>query len=667
MLISQARWQRDYGSRPDVLGRTLTLDGTAYTIIGVMPARWDVLGSAGVADAEQLWIPLSLTPGNDTTRMVGAQTVARLRTGVTAEQAQREVKAIFSRLPSVKTMGDFALTARVMRPQQMMLRDSRRTALLVMMAAVGVVLLVACANVANLLLARGAARAREVALRAALGASRWRMVRHVAAESVLLSLVGGAMGVLVAWVGLHLLLALRPESLRALAGVRVNLLVLEFTLGLSLATGLLSGLMPALRTTAPKQGQLLRQGTSGVVRADGGRRLRAALVASEVALSVILLVSAGLLVRSVMQLQRVDVGFDPQNLFTVEMSLPRGAYAQPASRELFAARMLAAIRRVPGVSAATQADEGPTSYGYEFAVPHIAGRTSDDGSAHVPIASNRVRPGYFRTVGIRLLRGRTFTAGEMRTGSGVIVSQAMARRFWPHELALGRQIWFGSDSAHAATVVGVVADVAANGLTDVEMPEMYSPYHETGVPVIRARPPHELFVVRATSAPAPVIAAIRRAARSVDPDVAVSKVSLVETVLAQSIAGPRFNMVLLTLFAGLALALAAVGLAAVVGYAVAERTHEIGIRMALGAREESVLRQVVMQGLRATLAGLVVGLVGALAATRALATLLYGVEPRDPLTFAAVAALLLAVALVASWLPARRAARVDPIIALRAE
>jgi putative ABC transport system permease protein len=671
-LISYATWQREYAGAPSVLGRTITLDDTPRTVVGVMPAGWDAFAAA--SNPADVWVPLSL----DTrlvTQMDSArisldlvQVIARVRPGVSVTQLQRELDTLTARAqktaPGMIYGIDF--TTRITPPSREIADAGLHDTVLILLAAVGLVLLVACANVANLLLARGTSRAREIALRAALGASRWRLMRQLLAESLVLALAAGAAGLLVGTWALDALVRLRPESLAVLRDVRLDPFVLEFTFALSLVTGMLFGLVPAIQMTSSTLGHALRSAGSGIVRGGGGARFRGVLVAGEMALSVILLVSAGLLVRSVVHLQHVDTGFDAHNLFAVHMSLPRARYQTAANRELFAERMLDGIRRTPGVRAATQAYIAPPNYSATAGI-QIQGRTLSDADQHGLFAFNHVQPDYFRTLGIRLLYGRTFTAAELRSGNVVIVNQAMARHFWPGERAIGKQLR-DNPGGPWSTVVGVVADAAAGGLMrGAHAPELYWPYRAATAPFTLGTPPGLVFIVRSTSEPAPVIAAIRQASHSLDPAVAIPEVSLTETQLARSIAGPRFNMALLTAFAVLAVALAAVGLAAVIGYAVTERTHEIGIRMALGARDVNVLGLVVTQGMRAAVAGVALGVLGALAATRLLSTMLYGVEPRDPVTFVGVTALLLLVALVATWLPARRATRVDPIIALRGD
>ncbi len=534
-----------------------------------------------------------------------------------------------------------------------------------LLGAVGLVLLVACSNVANLLLARGASRARELALRSALGASTWRLVRALFAECLVLALAAGVVGIGVGWLTLRILTRLRPSSLSTLDEVQLDSTVLVFTFGVAVATAVLFGVAPALQLTSRKLGDALRHGASGVVRGGAGPRLRKLLVAAQMAMSVVLLVTAGLLVRSVIYLQQVDVGFDAENLFTAELRLPRGRYQEPAARDLLTEQLIDRVRSSPGIAGVTQALFGPSIYGMVAGSDlEIRGMTVSETDARAPRAINNVRPDYFATLGIPLLEGRTFTADEVRSGPAVIVNRAAAEHFWPQGGALGAEIKTGRDWI---PVVGVVDNAIAGGLMQRrDAPKFYSPLRTVRMPAGSA-PPNLVLIVRALDDPAVAIASLRAATRELDPEIAIPSLLLTETELASSIDGPRFNMALLIAFALMGLVLAAVGLAAVIGYEVTERTHEFGIRMALGARPENVRRLAMKHGLTLAFIGVVIGVVGALAATQLAASLLYGVAPRDPLTFVGVVALLVLVALGASWLPARRATRVDPITALRAD
>lgn len=665
VLISTALWRRAYAGSRDVLGHTITLDGMPRTVVGVIPQEAGAI--AGPSDQRDIWLPLTLESADTAFSPTDfVNVVGRLRPGVTIAQARHELDAITARMPKQTVFSGIEQTAVVTQPSQEFLSARTHDVLLVLLAAVAVVLLVACANVANILLARGTARTREIALRTALGANRWRLVRALLVESIVLAVAGGMLGLLFAWWGTDLLARFGPDELAIAGGVPLDARVLEFTLAISLVTGVLFGLMPALRTASAQLGHTLRSGGSGVVRSGRRSRARAVLVAGEMALSVLLLVSAGLLIRSVGYLQQIDPGFDVQHVFTMRVALSRSGYQTVSSREQFGERMLSGLRRLPGVAVATEALGAPPGYtkGVE---PHLHAT----GAAHEPhgqtiVAFNNVMPDYFKALGIRLISGRTFTQQEMTSGHAVIVNQTLAHSLWPRQPAVGQQL--DLDVIGPSTVVGVAADVVTGGLTgDKHDLQLYVPYRAATVPTLIGEPPQLTFIVRTVGDPASVMAAIRPLTRSIDPDVAVRDITRMETRLGRSIAGPRFNMMLLSAFAVLALALAAVGLAGVIGYSVTERTHEIGIRMALGAQETSVLRLVIAQGMRAALIGVGLGIVGALAATRLMSSLLYGIAPRDPVTFIGVTALLLVVGLAASWLPARRATRVDPIIALRAE
>jgi putative ABC transport system permease protein len=656
-LLSYETWQRDYGGATDVVGRGITLDAVPHVVVGVMPPRWDAF-APGVRPA--VWLPRAFRVESS----VGDElvTLGRLRVGVSLDAATSELAAILARVEaeaSPSLFGDEALAVRLQRPADNV-GGSTREALLVLLGAVGLVLLVACSNVANLLLARGASRARELSLRCALGASTWRLVRALLAECFVLALAAGVVGVGIGGLTLRVLVRLRPPSLAEFGEPQLDPTVLAFICGLSVVTALLFGLAPALQLASRKPGGALRHGASGVVRGGLGPRLRRLLVVAQTALSVLLLVSAGLLIRSFIQLQNAELGFDTENLFSAELSLPRTKYQTQTSRDALAEQLLERIRSSPGVAAVTQAALAPP-YAGMTGVPavEIRGVTGSGGEAQAAGWTNYVSPDYFSALGIRLIEGRTFTADEMRGRAAVIVNRAYAARFWPDGGALGAQIKWGT--LDWMTVVGVVDDVVAGGLTrSRDTPGLYWPLQPAGV-----RAPLVL-VVRAAGDAAIAIASVRGAVRALDPEIAIN-VLPTETALASTIAAPRFNMAVLTAFAAIALVLAAVGLGAVIGYEVTERTHEIGIRMALGARTENVRRLAMQHGLVPAFVGVLCGAIGALGATQLVASMLHGIAPRDPLTFAGVVALLVLVALGASWLPARRATRVDPITALRGD
>ena len=664
VMLSHEVWQRDYGGTNEVLGRAITLDDVPHVVVGVMPPRWDAFAAGRPTE---VWFPLSLDPPSGAPGgFQASQAIARVRPGIDGDAVRRELDAILARVEAEAPrpfFGNEKSTTRVEGPADRM-NAGTRDALLVLFVAVGLVLLVACSNVANLLLARSASRARELSLRSALGASAWRLVRALFAECLVLALAAGVVGVALGWATLRILIRLRP-NMTALAEVEIDATVVAFTFGLSAATALLFGLAPALQLKSRKLADALRHGASGTVRGGGGQRLRKLLVVAQMAMSVVLLVSAGLLVRSVIYLQNVDLGFDTHNLFTAQLTMPRGRYQEAASRDVLLTQLFDRLRASPGVAAVTQASYAPPNFmamiGGEF---EIRGTTVGEADVRAPKPVNSVQPDYFATLGIRLLEGRTFTADEARDGAGVmLVDEATARHFWPDSEAVGGEVRMGSVWR---TVIGVVSNVASSPMLQMDLWQFYTPSKQERL-FPGAGPPNLTLIVRAAGDPAVAMAALRSAARELDPEIAIPSVLLTETALASTFEAPRFNMALLTAFAAIALALAAVGLAAVIGYEVTERTHEFGVRMALGARTENVQRLAMKHGVIPALAGVVLGVVGALVATRLAASMLYGVEPRDPLTFAAVVALLTLVALGAAWLPARRATRVDPIVALRAD
>jgi putative ABC transport system permease protein len=667
-LLSYESWQRDYGGDRDIVGRAITLDEAPHVVIGVMPARWDAFAGAVRAG---VWLPLFLRPASTSpTDLQLVQAFARLRPGVPLDTVNGELTALLKRAmdEAPRRFLPDDLVARVARPAERV-GASARDALLVLAGAVALVLLVACSNVANLLLlARSTSRARELALRTALGASAWQLLRALLAECLVLALASWLVGIFFGWLTLRVVVRLRPANMNALSDVQLDPTVLAFTLGLSIVTALLFGAAPALQLVSPKVGDALRHGASGVVRGGGGARVRKFLVAAQMALSVILLVSAGLLMRSFIHLQNTDVGFDTKNLFTAQLSLPRGRYQTPTSRDALSQQLLERLANLPSAAAVTQAFLAPpNALGFSGFGLEIRGATLSEADARVPIGLNYVRPNYFSTLGIGMHEGRTFTDDEVRSGSAIVINRAAVKRFWPEGNAVGSEVKRGQNWE---TVVGVVDDVVAGGLmSPPEGPRFYSPFSSERVPggFANGPPPSVVLIARATGDPADAIAAVRAETSALDPEIAVSSVVMVETALANTIAAPRFNMVLLAAFALIGLVLAAVGLVAIIGYEVAERTHEFGIRMALGARPENVRRLAMRHGLTPAFVGVVIGVGGALGATQLAASLLHGVAPRDPLTFVGVVALLVAVAFGACWLPARRATRVDPIAALRAD
>lgn len=660
-LLGYAFWRREFGGRRDVLGRTIKLDDALYTVIGVMPRQ------LALFEERDVWTPLRVNATDSA--MVGYSLLARLREGVTPEQAQRELNAIAERVPDTTFAG---WKAQVLPPQEF-LSDTLRRALPVLLGAVGFVLLIACANVALLLLARGAAREREIGIRLSLGAARTRVARQLLAESAVLAGAGGGAGLLLAWWGVEALSGLRPESLSDLAHVEIDGRVLLFALVLATGAALLSGLVPALRATDVSLGAVLRAGAPGSGGAAGSGRLRSALVAGEMMLSVVLLVGAGLLVRSLIERQRADLGFRPEGLITVRATLPKARYPTAASRTAFAQELLARARALPGVAGATIAEGAPPQYGFTgFGDLEIDGRGPVGPAAPRAVAYNMVPPDYFRLLGIPLIAGRSFTEVENRTRAPVIViSKGLAEQLFPGENAVGQRVRSGGRGTSPGawqTVIGVAGDVAAMGITgSTRHLQWYVPYGDGPELSGGFLPQPGALIVRASGDAAALVPRLRELVGAIDPALPTPEVATVASHFAEQLAAPRFNTLLLALFAALALVLAAVGLFGVLSYAVARRTREIGVRVALGAQAGDVRALVVRQGMAPALLGLALGAAVALFASRLLASLLYGVSPRDATAFAAAGTVLALTALLACYLPARRATQVDPMTALRAE
>ena len=655
-LLGYGFWRREFGGRPDVVGRSVTLDNVVYDIVGVVPERVSIFARGDV------WLPLQHVAA-DAAASSSVSVVARLRPGITVAQAQQELADIGSRLPG-NANSDWS--PRVMEPEQLVSRNLR-SVLPILFGAVVLVLLIACANVALLLLARGAARQRELAIRLSLGAGRRRLVRQLVVESGVVALAGGALAMLLVGWGVNALSGLRPESLSDLAHVSVDANVLLFALGASAVTALLVGVVPAIRTTDLAPAAVLRSGEAG---AGGGRRgrLRTMLVAGEMMLSVMLLVGAGLLIRSLMELQRADLGFDATGLLTVQTSLPDARYPDGTSRTAFTNEVLARARVLPGVVATSVALDAPPRYGMiDYSNLELA-RTGAVVSTEGFVTMNMVRPDYFQVLGVRMLQGRSFTEEEDRAQAQVIVmSEGLAKKLSPGESLVGQQIRSGP-KAEWLTVVGIAADVAAVGITGRgRHAQLYYPLGD-GPKFAPGYPPDPgKLIVRARGDASALAPALRAIVHDIDPTIPAPEIAIVQSSYAAELAAPRFNTLLLAIFAGLALVLAAVGLFGVLSYAVSTRTREIGIRVALGARAGDVRALVVRQGMLPVLAGLLLGVIAALFAVRVLASLLYGVPPRDAVAFVAAGTVLTLTALAACYLPARRATRVDPITALKTE
>ncbi len=658
VVLGHGLWRRRFGADPAVVGRTVTLDGQPRTVVGVMPAEFRFPSAE-----TELWVPVSLDPAPHAVGalwgMGGFQAVGRLAPGATPRQALAELGALARAMRAENPLWTppepYRADAAVVPLRDAVVGEVRPT-LLVLLAAVGFVLLIACANVANLLLARGLGRGREMALRSALGAGRGRLVRQLLTESLVLALAGGAAGLLLATWGLRWLVAALPADTPRLAEVALDGRVTALALGATLLTGVAAGLFPAWRVTRSELQGPLREGAGA---GGGRRRLSGVLVAAEIGLAMVLVVGAGLLIRSVRALVAVDPGFRTERVVSARIDPPESLYGDPARQRAFYAEVLGRVQALPGVGAAGLTSQLPLGGEPSPWATAVEGVTLDPNA--LPMFDRRaVTPEYLRTLGVRLVRGRAFTAADREGAPPVaLVDEAAARRFWPGEDPVGKRI--GHPWANDwMTVVGVVAEVRSAGLAGEQNPAYYAPFaQKPGAGMT--------LVARTTSSPEALAGSLRAVVAGVDPQVPVSRVRAMDEWIAESVARPRLTAVLLGAFAGLALLLGAVGVYGVIAYTVGERTREIGLRIALGAGVGDVVGMVLRQGALLAAAGIGAGLLASLAATRALAGLLYGVTATDPLTFAVVPAVLAAAALLATWLPARRASRVDPMTALRGD
>jgi putative ABC transport system permease protein len=657
-IISHALWKRRFGSDPGVTGRTMTLDGKVFTIVGVLPQRVEGVlpGDSLLGKRRDIWMPLRLDTNVAPAGLHFLRVIGRLRGDLDVVRARGEAKAAEADLHK-KLDNDHGLT---LTPLQEHVTGRLRPALLALLGAVALLLLIACANVAGLLLTRSAGRRAEIALRMALGAGRRRLVRQLVTESLVLSFLGGALGLLLSYWGLDLLVAATREILPRAGEIAIDGTALAFALSITLLTGVLFGLAPAAQVSGTDLERSLREGGRSAGSGRAGRKLRGALVVGEIALSLILLVGAGLLARSFARLLATDKGFDPDNVLSFSLSLPYGAYPRPDQQSRFFDQALTAIAALPGVGGAAAISELPLGGSGTNGAFHVEGRSDPPGSE--PQAEKRiVTPDYFRVLRTPILAGRAFTAQD-RPGSPsvAIINEALARRMFAGQDPVGRRLEFNWDTTGWQEIVGVVGDVKQYGLQEEMLPTIYVP--------LAQRPASAMDVVlRSSLPPDQLLPVIRRQVAALDRDRPLIQVRTMQQVVADSVADRRLPMLILAGFAAAALLLGAIGVYGVVGYSVAQRTQEFGIRMALGARRGAVMRMVLGQGLRLALIGLLIGLAGSLAVARLIAGLLFGVTPADPATLAATSLLILGVALLACYVPARRAARVDPMVALRYE
>jgi putative ABC transport system permease protein len=655
IVLSYGLWQRRFGGRTDVLGETIALNGRPYEVIGVMPPelRWP-------ARAE-LWSPLA--PGPQLREARGSfwlPVIGRLKPEVTVEQAQTEMSGISSLLEQEhENMRGFG--AYVVPLHRQIVGDVER-GLLVLLGAVGCVLLIACANLANLLVGRTLARRKELAIRTALGARRWRLVRQIMTETLVLAAGGGVVGLLLASWSTGFFVALGGDSIPRADGIGLDGQVLLFALALVTLSALVAGLLPALQASRATGAEHLREGG----RQDGGaasHRTRGALVGVEVALAFVLLTGAGLLAQTLWRMQEVDRGFTAERIATMTVSAPAAAYAGPPEVRAFYERLLDRIRALPGVEAAAAGTGVLQPLVTRSAVFSIEGQPLPPPEERIEYPFETVSPGFFETLGIEVVAGRTFTGQDHADAPRVIViNQTLARLAWPGQDPIGRRLRPGGPDSEAPwmTVVGVIRDVHRADVTRAVRPELY-------MAALQSPPRTQMLLVRVAGDPTTIIPAVRRELQAIDPQLPLYNAGTLEGELAAAVTRPRFQATLLAGFALVALLLAAVGIYGVTSHAVSQRTQEVGIRMALGAGRRDVLAMMLGQHLRPALAGVVAGLLGAVAVSQYLQSLLYGVGATDPLTLASMALVLLGVAVVACWIPARRATRVDPLVAVRAE
>jgi len=663
VVLGNALWRDHFGADPGVVGRDIVLDGETYQVIGVMPPAFKFPSWA------QLWTPLAWTDekrairGNHNYLVIG-----RLKSGVDIRAAQAELSAISTRLEQLYPEDDKGWGAKILTLREQTVGDVR-PALLLLLGAVGFVLLIACANVANLVLGKILARKKEIAIRSALGATRFAILRQVLAETVLLSLAGGALGLFLASFGTTLIVKFLADRLPRFAEVTLDGSVLAFTAFLAVFSGVLAGILPALRFTKTDVNEALKQGQNRG-SSDSGSKTRGLLVVSEVALSLVLLVGAGLMVRTLYQLSNVRPGFDPNGQLTMTVSIPANKFATSAAYIAFFERVLQQVRATPGVDSAAVIDDLPMGDGGSHQPFSIEGQPVVPMADQPEVDVRLISPGYLRTMRVPLLSGRDVTDADVagRTPT-VLISESMAKRFWPNENPLGKHLTMTFYPGVAREIVGVVGDVKLDSLDETRPTEtIYWPLDQVfATPSEPWRSFPMSLTVRTSIDPMSAVSAVTAAVHQVDPETPVTEVLTMNALISNSLSPRRSNMLLLAAFAGLALLLTAVGIYSVLSYAVRRRVREIGIRMALGASHSDVLKMVVADGMKPILLGVGIGFAVALALGRVVASLIYGVRPTDPLTFAAVSSLLIAVGVLATIVPAYRATRVEPVRTLRDE
>ena len=661
-VVSYGLWQRRFGANPNLIGQSLLLNGVSFTVVGIMPPDFKYPTST-----TELWVNSSqgvpeLGVGStDDVRTIRnshwLSMIARLKPNVTQAQAQVDMESIAQRLGQQYNSNH---SVRVVSLRERITGDVR-PALLALLGAVGLVLLIACANVANMLLARAASRQREIAIRTALGASHYRLIQQLLTESILLAMLGGVVGLLLASWGLKLLLSILPATTPRLNEIGIDGWALGFTFLISLLTGLVFGLAPALKASKLNLIEALKERVQGAAEGLHRNRVRSLLVISEVAISLIILIGASLLVKSFWHLQEVDTGFDQANLLTLQVSLPAAKYSEPAKQRAVFQEIFQRLESLPGAQAVGISNDFPLVGNMQTSTPYIEGRVTIEGQESLS-GVHAVSHNYFHAMGISLLKGRAFTASDAEGAQPVmIINKMMAQRLFANEDPLGKRIKFTDDpNVPWKEVIGVVGDVRHNGL-DVE------PQMETYLPYLQSPRAIMAIAVRSTSDPTAMTSAVRRAILEVDKDQPIYDIKTMGQRFSEAVAPRRLSMALFSFFAAIALVLAVLGVYGVMSYSVNQRTHEFGIRMALGAQATDVLKLVLRQGIILAMTGILIGVIAAFVVTRFMAGLLYGVSATDPLIFIAVSLVLMIIALLACYIPARRATKVDPIIALRYE
>jgi len=661
-ILSQAFWQTHFASDPNIVGRTISLDHLTYTVVGVVASKSLFPVSSDPQSQPQLWTPLAWTDAERAIRgNHNYHVIARLKPGADVKQSQAEMNTISARLEQEYPNDDKGWGATVVPLRDQLVGDVR-PALMVLLGAVGFVLLIACANVANLVLIKTLARQKEIAIRTALGASSVRVVRQILSETLLLALTGGMLGLVFAHFGVKLIVAFLARSLPRTADITVDGWVLAFTLAVSVLTGVVAGLLPAIRASKTNLNDSLKQGLGRTDADSGGNRTRGVLVISEVALSLVLLIGAGLLIRTLARLRNVDPGLDPHNVLTMSFSLSSTKYDKSVQQIAFYDQLLQRVRGLPGVASAGAIDFLPLGGGGSTQPIAVEGRPALAMSEQPEVAVRAVEPSFFETMRIPLLRGRAFSGADIADRPAVIlISESMAKRFWPGENPLGKRLKMSFSPEKSRQVVGVVGDVKGDGL------DVLDPVATLYVPLAQQPKSYMSVVVRTSSPPNTLVSAVSAAVHEVDGEQSVLDVITMDDIVADSLSHQRFNMLLLSAFSGLALLLAAIGIYSVLAYSVRRRMREIGVRMALGAGRGDILRMILGQGTKFALIGTVSGIAAAFGLTRLMASQLFGVTATDPVTFLSVATLIVLVALAACYIPARRATKVDPIVALRYE